>query len=89
MEQIRKISKEQIIMAFVATCIEATARLTDTNYIDVYNRMKNVGLIENFIVPNYETFHTESREVLVDRLLECLNNWESKLWKKQLYIKKS
>ena len=79
MEQLRKISKEQIIMAFVATCIEATARLIDTNYIDVYNRMKNVGLIENYIVPNYETLHTESREILVDRLLECLNNWESKL----------
>ena len=79
MEQLRKISKEQIIMAFVATCIEATARLTDTNYIDVYNRMKNVGLIENYIVPNYETLHAESREILVDRLLDCLNNWESKL----------
>lgn len=79
MEQLRKISKEQIMMAFVATCIEATARLTDTNYIDVYNRMKNVGLIENYIVPNYETLHTESREILVNRLLECLNSWESKL----------
>ena len=79
MEQIRQISKEQIIMAFVATCIEATARLTDSYYIDVYNRMKNVGLIENYIVPNYETLHTESRETLVDRLLECLKNWESKL----------
>ena len=60
MEEIRKISKEQIIMAFVATCIEATARLTDSNYIDVYNHMKNVNLIENYIVPNYETLHTES-----------------------------
>ena len=78
MEQLRKISKEQIIMAFVATCIEATARLTNTNYIDVYNRMRNVCLIENYIVPNYETLHTESRETLVNRILECLNNWESK-----------
>ncbi|MBQ2907103.1 MAG: DUF3791 domain-containing protein [Bacteroidales bacterium] len=79
MEQIRKIPKEQIIMAFVATCIEATARLTNTSYIEVYNRMRNVGLIENYIVPNYETLHTESREVLVSRIIECLNNWESKL----------
>ncbi len=79
MEQIRKIPKEQIIMAFVATCIEATARLTNTSYIEVYNRMRNVGLIENYIVPNYKTLHTESREVLVSRILECLNNWESKL----------
>lgn len=79
MEQIRKIPKEQIIMAFVATCIEATARLTNTSYIEVYNRMRNVGLIENYIVPNYKTLHTENREVLVSRILECLNNWESKL----------
>lgn len=79
MEQIRNIPKEQIIMAFVATCIEATARLTNTSYIEVYNRMRNVGLIENYIVPNYKTLHTESREVLVSRILECLNNWESKL----------
>ena len=79
MDQIRKIPKEQIIMAFVATCIEATARLTNTSYIEVYNRMRNVGLIENYIVPNYKTLHTESREVLVSRILECLNNWESKL----------
>ncbi|MBO5406895.1 MAG: DUF3791 domain-containing protein [Bacteroidales bacterium] len=71
-----KISKEQIVMAFVATCIETTARFLNVSYKDVYQRMKNVGMIDNFIIPNYEPLHSESREVLAERLVECLNKWE-------------
>ena len=78
MEQIRIIPKEQIVMAFVATCIEATARLTGSNYHDIFQRMNRVGMIENYILPGYEALHSESREVLVDRLMECLKNWEEK-----------
>ena len=65
-------------MAFVATCIEATARLTESNYHDIFQRMNRVGMIENYILPGYEALHSESREVLVDRLMECLKNWEEK-----------
>lgn len=79
MEQIRKISKEQIVMAFVATCIETTARLLNTNYYEIYQRMERVGMIDNYIVPNYEPLHSESREVLAERMIECLKNWEEKL----------
>ena len=71
-----KISKGQIVMAFVATCIETTARFLNVSYKDVYQRMKNVGMIDNFIIPNYEPLHSESREVLAERLVECLNKWE-------------
>lgn len=76
MEQQKKISKEQIIMAFVATCIETTARFLNVSYKDVYLRMEKVGMIDNYIIPNYEPLHSESREVLAERLVECLNNWE-------------
>lgn len=64
MEQIRKISKSQIIMAFVATCIEATARYLNTDYRNVYQRMERVGIIDNYIIPNYEPLHSESRVLL-------------------------
>ena len=40
--------------------------------------MKRVGLIEKYILPHYETLHTESRENLAQGLVECLNNWEAK-----------
>ncbi len=79
MDEIRKISKEQIVMAFVATCIETTARHLGVSYLDVYNRMERVGMIENYIVPNYEPLHSESREVLAERMIECLTNWEKNL----------
>lgn len=79
MEEIRKISQEQIEMAFVATCIETTARYLNTNYSEIFQRMERVGMIDNYIIPNYEPLHSESREILAERLVECLNNWEKKL----------
>ena len=63
-------------MAFVATCIEATARRLGSTYQDVYQRMKRVGMIEQYIIPHYDTLHTESRENIVNGMLECLNRWE-------------
>ena len=76
MEQLVEISRTQVIMAFVATCIEATARLLGSTYQDVYQRMKRVGMIEQYIIPHYDTLHTESRENIVNGMMECLNRWE-------------
>ena len=76
MEQLIKIPKTQVMMAFIATCIEATARFLNVDYQEVYQRMKRVNMIEGFIYPNYEPLHGESREVLVERLVECLDIWE-------------
>ena len=41
-------------------------------------RMKHVGMIANYILPNYEVLHTESREHVTDNMIECLITWESK-----------
>lgn len=78
MKQQIVISKEQIIMAFVATCIETTARYLGTDYKDVFQRMEKLGMIDNYIIPNYEPLHSESREILAERLVECMNNWEER-----------
>lgn len=79
MERLIEIPQMQIVMAFVATCIEATARLLNTSYKEVYQRMNRVGLIENYIVPYYETLHSESRENLAQGMAECLKIWEEKI----------
>ncbi len=76
MEKMIEISRNQVVMAFVATCIETTARFLNTSYRDVYQRMKRVGLITDYIVPHYETLHSESRENLAVEMAECLSNWE-------------
>ena len=76
MEQLVEIPKAQVILAFVATCIESTAHLLNTTYQEVYNRMKRVGMIERYIIPHYESLHTESRENIANGMIECLNQWE-------------
>ena len=78
MKNVIEISRTQVIMTFVATCIETTARALHTSYKEVYQRMKRVGLIERFILPHYETLHSESRENLAEVLVECMNNWEDR-----------
>ena len=75
---IREIPKEQIIMAFVATCVETTARYLNVSYKEVFQRMEKVRLIDDYIIPNYEPLHSESREVLAERIVECLESWEEK-----------
>ena len=77
MKNVVEISKIQVVMTFIATCVETTARALNTSYKDVYQRMKRVGLIERFILPHYETLHSESRENLAEVLIECMNNWEN------------
>ena len=77
MEEVRAISKEQVVMAFVATCVETTARYLNADYREVFERMDKVGMIDDYILPNYEPLHSESREVLAERLVECLTNWEA------------
>ena len=74
MEDIIEIPKTQVIMAFVATCIEA--RLLNVSYKEVYQRMKKVGMIEHYIIPHYEVLHSESRENIAEGIVECLNSWE-------------
>jgi len=76
MKEMIEIPQEQIVMTFVATCIETTARQFKSTYQEIFRRMERVGMIENYIIPNYEPLHSESREVLAERIMECLQNWE-------------
>lgn len=71
-----QISHTQVVLSFVATCIEATARTLGVSYVEVYQRMSRLGMIEGYIYPNYETLHTESRENVALDMIECMNEWE-------------
>ena len=43
--------------------------------------MKKVDIINKFILSHYDTLHTESREYLIEDIIECLTNWEKKYLK--------
>ena len=76
--EFRKIPKIQVVMAFVATCIESAARYLNVSYKEIFNRMKKVDMIEKYIFKNYETLHTQSREYIAEDMVECLKLWETK-----------
>ena len=69
---------EEIKLAFAAQCVEGTARKLGVPYIEVYNRMRKVDLINKYILPHYDMLHAESREYLIEDVIECLTNWEKK-----------
>lgn len=69
---------QEIIMGFVASCIEDVAEKLGVDYAVVYERMKAVGMIENYIIPHYDVLHTESRENVTAGMIETLTRWEEK-----------
>lgn len=77
MEKYLEPSKDEIIMAFVASCIESVADYLNLRYRDVFERMERVGMIDNYIYPFYEELHTESRENLTISLVDTLKRWEN------------
>ncbi len=68
----------EIQLAFVASCVEFLAEMLKRPYLEIYNRMKRVGMIEGYLMPCYDTLHTESRENITEVVYKCLTNWEAK-----------
>lgn len=77
MENSIELSHTEVTLAFAASCIEGTARRLGKSYKEIFARMKRVGMIENYILPNYDVLHTESREHVIDNMVECLTTWEN------------
>lgn len=77
MEEYLEPTKDETVMAFVASCIEDVASRLNVNYSEIFERMDKVGLIDNYIFPYYEPLHTESRENLTTGLIETLIRWEN------------
>lgn len=83
MKDFIELSKSQILMGLVASCVESLAKRLHNDTATMYHCMDSVGMIDNYLIPFYDTLHTESRENLTDSLVETLERWEDK----QLSIK--
>lgn len=77
METWNQLSDDEIKMAFVASCIEDVANRLGLPYIEVFERMERVGLIDKYIYRCYDSLHTESRENLTSSLIDTLVQWEN------------
>ena len=76
MENRIQLSTEEIIMGFVASCIEDVADTLGVDYLEVYRRMDAVKMIDEYIIPNYEVMHSESRRNVTAGLIDTLKKWE-------------
>lgn len=71
-------SEEELKTIFVSSCIESVANHLGCPASAMYARMQKIGLIEGYIWKYYDTLHTQSREYVIDDVLEALYNWEKK-----------
>lgn len=82
MEKYLEPSKDEIIMAFVSSCIESVADYLNLEYREVFERMDHVGMIDEYIYPFYDQLHSESRENLTISLIDTLKRWENQYQEK-------
>lgn len=78
-------SDDEIKMAFVASCIEDLADRLEVPYIEVFERMERIGLLDKYIFPCYDVLHTESRENLTSILIDTLRRWENDVWQRNYW----
>lgn len=71
-----QLTKNEIIMGFVVSCIEDVADTLGVDYLEVYRRMDAVKMIDEYIIPNYEVLHSESRRNVTEGLIDTLKRWE-------------
>ena len=74
-----QLTKDEIIMGFVASCIEDVADTLGVDYYEVYRRMDAVKMIDEYIIPNYEVLHSENRRNVTDGLIDTLKRWEESI----------
>lgn len=74
-----QLTKNEIIMGFVVSCIEDLADTLGVDYLEVYRRMDAVKMIDEYIIPNYEVLHSESRKNVTEGLIDTLKRWEESI----------
>ena len=76
MSDYQDLSRDQIVMGFVASCVEDVANRLGVAPAEIYRRMDAVQMIDGYLMAFYETLHTESRENLTDSLIDLLKRRE-------------
>ena len=65
-------TKEQKETEFAVFCIENTAKRLQASGDVVYRELARTGGIESFLYPSYTTLHTQSKEYIVDEVLNYI-----------------
>ena len=70
-------------MSCSSSSLPSRARQSGVASPELYNRLQILGLIDSYLVANYEALHSQGKEYIADAVLEALDNWEKKGEKKK------
>lgn len=59
-------------LAFVLFCIDFVAQRLNRSPSEVYQILKNSGLLNDYIVANYEVLHTLGKDYLVEDIIRLM-----------------
>lgn len=57
---------------FVTYCIGNLSRRLNLSAVEVYRRLKQSGILTDYIVPSYDVLHTFGKEYLMEDLTEYM-----------------
>ena len=63
---------------FVTLAIGATAQRMGITATELYNRLKQHGLVRRLLIDCYDTLHAESIDGVVWNVEQALKNWDEK-----------
>lgn len=59
-------------LEFVVFCIENIATKLGISGDEAFEMLDSSGLLYDYIVPNYDVLHTQSKEFIVDDIIEAM-----------------
>lgn len=61
------------ILEFVTYCISKLSQVLSLPQREVYHRLKESGILYDYIIPSYDVLHTFSSRYLVDDLMDYMS----------------
>ena len=78
--EIEKKSHGSKELEFAIFCIENIALKLNVDAQKVYNALtKQTNILEEYIIPEYEVLHTQSKEYIVEDIIEIMKERDVKL----------
>ena len=60
-------------LEFVLYCVEALAEDLGRDTVDVYEMLKNCGVLYGYVVPLYDILHTQGREYIIEDIRDVIS----------------
>lgn len=59
-------------LEFAVFCIENTALYLKADAVTVYEKLKSTGILEDYIVSEYDILHTQGKDYIINDILDVL-----------------